>query len=36
MKVCIEHKSILPRGITYEIVPSEECEVCKLLKRYED
>jgi hypothetical protein len=36
MKICKDHIFILKRGMTYQVVPSEECEICKLLKKYED
>jgi len=36
MKICREHSIILRRGMTYQLVSSKECEVCKLLDRYED
>lgn len=34
MKVCKEHIHALHRGITYELVSKDKCEICKLIKKY--
>jgi len=36
MKVCKRHIKALRRGMTYEIVPEEECKICQLLDLYGD
>ena len=35
MKVCDKHISSLRRGMTYQVVESKDCEICKLLDKYE-
>ena len=39
MKVCERHISELKRGMTYQRVPSKDCEICKaidkVIKKYE-
>ena len=36
MKVCKKHKIILREGMTYQLVDSKDCEVCRLLDYHDD